>query len=122
MYLTNKRMSALSDSYSNDNQRILGKALTLAGVEYLQKQSLYGYNVGFVFPGHKLIVEVDSNTHSGKSHNNAKQRDYDKERDAHLSQFGYQTVRYSSQAVKNCSKGVVLGIQRHLLATQSSSK
>lgn len=107
----------MSDTYSTDNQRILSKALTLAGVEHLQKQCLYGYYLGFTFPGHKLIVEVDSNTCSGKSYNKAQQKDYNKERDAHLSQLGYQIVRYSSQAVKNCSKGIVLGIQRHLLAS-----
>lgn len=114
-------MAALSNTYSTDNQRILSKALTLAGVEHLQKQCLYGYYPGFIFPGHKLIVEVDNNTHNGNSYSNAKQKDCDKERDAHLSQLGYQTIRYSSQAVKNCSKGVVLGIQRHLLASQSVS-
>ena len=111
----------MTNSYSTDNQRLLSKALTSAGVEHLQRQCIYGYDTGFVFPGHKLIVEVDNNTHSGNSHNNAKQKDSDKERDAHLSQLGYQIVRYSSQAVKNCSKGVVLGIKRHLLASESSS-
>lgn len=121
MYTINKRMSALSDIYSNDNQRILSKALTLAGVEHLQKQYLYGYYLGFTFPGHKLIVEVDSNTYSGNSHNKAKQKDYDQQRDAHLSQLGYQIVRYSNQAVKNSLKGVVIGIQRHIVASKSSS-
>jgi very-short-patch-repair endonuclease len=44
------------------------------------------------------------------------QKAYNKERDAHLDQLGYQIVRYSNQAVK-LHKGVVLSIQRHLLAS-----
>ena len=110
-------MTALSDNYSTNNQRILSQALTLAGIEHLQKQCLNGYYPGFIFPGHKLIVEVDSSTHGGNTYNNAKQKDHDKERDDHLSQLGYQIVRYSNQAVKNCAKGVVLSIQRHLLTS-----
>lgn len=114
-------MSVLSDAYLTDSQRILSKALTLAGVEHLQKQCLHGYHLGFIFPGYNLIVEVDSNTHSGNSYNNIKQKDRDKERDTHLSQFGYQTVRYSKQAVKNCAKGIVLSIQSHLTASQNQN-
>ena len=110
-------MPALSDTYSTDNERILSKGLTLAGVEHLQKQCLNGYYPGFIFPGHKLIVEVDSNTHSGNSYNKAEQKAYDKEQDDHLSQLGYQIVRYSNQAVKNCTKGVVISIQRYLLGS-----
>lgn len=117
MYTINKRMPALSNTYSTDNERILSKALTLAGVEHLQKQCFYGYYPGFIFPGHKLIVEVDSHTHSGNLSNKAEQKANDKERDAYLSQLGYQTVRYSNQAVKNCTKGIVLSIQRYLLAS-----
>ena len=110
-------MLAVSDNYSTDNETILSKALTLAGVEHLKKQCLYGYYPGFIFPGHKLIVEIDDNKHSGNSHNKLQQKAYDKERDAHLNQLGYQVVRYSNQAVKNCTKGVVLSIQRHILAS-----
>ncbi len=109
-------MPVLSENYSTDNECILSKALTLAGVEHLQKQCLYGYYPGFVFPGHKLIVEVDSKTYSGNSYNKAEQKAYEQEQDARLSQLGYQVVRYSNQAVKNCTKGVVLSIQRHLSA------
>ncbi len=105
---------ALGDSYSTDNKRILSNALTLAGIEHLQKQCLYGYYPDFIFPGHNLIVEIDSNTHSGNLHNKAEQQASDKERDAHLSQLGYQIVRYSNQAVKSSTKGVVLSIQRYL--------
>ena len=118
MYTQNKSLPALSDVYSTDNvETILSKALTLAGVEHLEKQCLHGYYPGFIFPGHKLIVEVDSKTHSGNPHKKLEQKAYYKERDAHLNQLGYQIVRYSNQAVKNCTKGVVLSIQRHLLAT-----
>ncbi len=116
-YTINKKMPALSDTYSTDNEAILSKALTLAGVEHLKKPCLYGYYPGFIFPGHKLVVEVDGNTHSGNFHNKLEQKAYDKERDAHLSQLGYQIVRYSNQAVNKCAKGVVLSIQRHLLAS-----
>ena len=104
----------MSDNYSTDNKRILSNALTLAGVEHLQKQCLHSYYLDFVFPGHKLIVEVDSNTHSGNSANKEDQKAQDKERDAHLSDLGYQIVRYSNQAVKKSTKGVVLSIQRYL--------
>lgn len=107
-------MPALSDSYSTDNKRILSKALTLAGIEHLQKQCLHDYYPDFVFPGHKLIVEVDSNTHSGNSSNKEEQKVQDNERDTHLSQLGYQIVRYSNQAVKKSTKGVVMSIQRYL--------
>lgn len=110
-------MPALSDTYSTNNKRVLSNALTLAGVEHLQKQCLYGYYLDFIFPGHKLIVEVDSNTHSGNLSNKADPKADDKERDAHLSQLGYQIVRYSNQAVKNSTKGVVLSIQRHLTSS-----
>jgi very-short-patch-repair endonuclease len=85
-------------------------------VEHLQKQCVNGYHPGFVFPGHKLIVEVEGKTYSGNSHNKAEQKASDRERDAHLSQLGYRVVRYSNQAVKNCTKGVVMSIQRHLAA------
>lgn len=107
----------MSDVYSTDNKRILSRALTLAGIEHLQKQCLDGYCLDFIFPGHKLIVEVDTNMHSGNISNKAELKDSDNERDAHLSQRGYQIVRYSNQAVKNCTKGVVLSIQRHLLVS-----
>jgi very-short-patch-repair endonuclease len=117
IYKTNKRIPALNDPYSTDNKRILSKALTLAGIEHLQKQCLYGYYPDFIFPGHKLIVEVDSHMRSGNLNNKVEHKDLNKERDAHLSQLGYQIVRYSNQAVKNCTKGVVLSIQRHLLAS-----
>ena len=110
-------MPTLIDSYSTENETMLSKALTLAGVEHLKKQCLYGYYPGFIFPGYKLIVEIDGNNHSGNSHNKIQQKANDKERDAHLSQLGYQVVRYSNQAIKNCPKGVVLSIQRHLLAS-----
>ncbi len=110
-------MPALSDIYSTDNERILSKALTIAGVEHLQKQCISGYSTGFIFPGHKLIVEIDSNTHSGYLYNKTEQKAQDEERDAHLSQLGYKIVRYSNQAVKNCTKGVVLSIQRYLVAS-----
>jgi len=83
----------LGDSYSTDNKRILSNALTVAGIEHLQKQCLYGYYPDFIFLGYKLIVEIDS-THSGNLHNKAEQQASDKERDAHLSQLGYQIVRY----------------------------
>lgn len=117
MYTINKRMPALSDTYTTDNETILSKALTLAGVEHLKKQCLYGYYPSFIFPGYKLIVEIDSNKQGSNSHNKLQQKAQDKERDEHLNQFGYQVVRYSNQAVKNCTKGVVLSIQRHLLAS-----
>lgn len=107
----------MSDNYFTDNERILSKALTLAGIEHLKKQCLYGYYADFIFPGHKLIVEIDRNTHRSNLHNKADQKAYDQERDAHLSELGYQIVRYSNQAVKNCTKGVVLSIQRYLLAS-----
>ena len=110
-------MLGLSDiSTTNNVELILSKALTLAGVEHLEKQCLHGYYPSFIFPGHKLIVEVDGNTYSGNSHKKLEQKAYDKERDAHLDQLGYKIVRYSNQEVKNCPKGVVLSIQRHLLA------
>jgi len=112
-------MLTLSDTYSTNNRRILSNALTLAGVEHIQKDCIYGYYPDFVFPGHKLIVEVDSQTHSGNLDNKAEQKAVAQQRDDHLSQLGYQIVRYSNQAVKNCTKGVVLSIQRHLLASLS---
>lgn len=107
----------MSDSYSTNNKRILSNALKLAGIEHLQKQCLHSYYPDFIFPGHKLIVEVDSNTHSGNSSNKEEQKAHDQERDAQLSQLGYQIVRYSNQAVKKCTKGVVLSIQRYLSAS-----
>jgi very-short-patch-repair endonuclease len=109
-------MPALSDTYSTYTKSSLSKALTIAGIEHLQKQCVHGYYPDFIFPGHNLIVEVDSNTHSGNSSNKADQKANDQERDAHLNQLGYQIVRYSNQAVKKCTKGVVLSIQRYLLA------
>ena len=109
-------LPALSDTYSTNNERILSNALAQAGVEHLQKQCLYGYYPGFIFPGHKLVVEVESNKHVGNFCNKGEQKATE-ERDAHLSQLGYQIVRYSHQAVKNCTKGVVLSIQRYLSAS-----
>ena len=100
----------MSDTNFTDGERILSKALTLAGVQFLQKQHL----CGFIFPGHKLIVDIDSKTHNGNLYNKAEQKANDQERDAHLNELGYQVVRYSNQAVKNCTKGVVLSIQRYL--------
>ena len=114
-------MAALSDNYSTDNKRILSNALTLAGVEHLQKQCLHSYYPDFIFPGHKLIVEVDSNTHSGNSSNKEEQKAFNEERDAQLSDLGYQIVRYSNQAVKKSTKGVVLSIQRYLSANQGKN-
>ena len=111
-------MPAVITTYSTDNvETILSKALTLAGIEHLENQCLHGYYPGIIFPGHKLIVEVDGNTYSGNFHNKIDQKASDKERDAHLNQLGYQIVRYSNQAVKNCTKGVVLNIQRHLMGS-----
>ena len=105
----------MSDNHFTDGERLLSKALTLAGVQFLQKECLYGYYPDFIFPGHKLIVDIDSKTHNGNLYNKAEQKANDQERDAHLNELGYQVVRYSNQAVKNCPKGVVLSIQRHLL-------
>jgi len=102
-----------------DNQRLLSKALTLAGVKHLQNQCLYGYYPTFIFPGHNLIVEVEGKTSSPHLQNKTERKAYDQEQDTHLGQLGYQTVRYSHQAVKNCIKGVVLSIQRYLLASLS---
>ncbi len=116
IYTINKWMPTLTDTYSTDNvETILSKALTLAGIEHLEKQCLDGYYPGFIFPGYKLIVEVEGNTYSGNFHNKLEQKAHDKERDAHLSELGYQIVRYSNQAVKRCTKGVVLSIKRYLL-------
>jgi very-short-patch-repair endonuclease len=112
-------MPALGNIYSTDNELILSKALTLAGIKHLKKQYLHGYYLEFIFPGHKLIVEIEGKTHSGNLHKKVAQKAYDEERDAHLSKLGYQTVRYSNQAVKTCTKGVVLSIQRYLLASES---
>ncbi len=111
-------MLVSSDTYSTCNvETILSKALTVAGIEHLEKQCIHGYYPGIIFPGHKLIVEVDSNTYSGNSHKKLEQKAHDKERDEHLNQLGYKIVRYSNQAVKNCTRGVVISIQRHLLAS-----
>jgi very-short-patch-repair endonuclease len=62
-------MPALIDTYSTSNvETMLSKALKLAGVKHLENQCLHGYYLGIIFPGHKLIVEVDSNTYSGNSY------------------------------------------------------
>ena len=108
-------MPRLNDNYSSNNQRILSKALTIAGIDHLQKQCLYAdYYPDFVFPGHKLVVEVDSSKNTANSANKAEQETDTQERDSYLNELGYQVVRYSNQAVKNCTKGVVLSIQRYL--------
>ncbi len=107
----------MSNAYFTENEHILGKALTLAGVEHLQKQCLHGYYPDFIFPGHKLIVVIDGKMNSSHLHNKIGQKAHDQEQDTHLSQLGYQIVRYSNQAVKNCTKGVVLSIQRYLLSS-----
>ncbi|PIG90882.1 DUF559 domain-containing protein [Gloeocapsopsis sp. IPPAS B-1203] len=112
-------MPALSDTYSTNIQHILSDALTSAGIEHIQNHCLDGYHFNFAFPGHKLIVEVDSNKYSGNLYKKAEQKADDQQRDARLNQLGYQVIRYSNQAVKNSTKGVVLSIQRHLLACQA---
>lgn len=99
---------------NTNNQRILSQALTTAGVEHLQKQCLSGYYPDFIFPGYKLIVEIENNKHSGNLYNKAEQKNSNQEQDDHLTELGYQIVRYSSQAVKNSTKGVVLSIKRYL--------
>ncbi len=109
----------MSDTCTN-NERILSNALRQAGVDHLQKQCLYGYYPDFIFPGYKLIVEVESNNHSGNLCNKGVQKATE-ERNAYLNQLGYQIVRYSNQAVKNCTKGVVLSIKRYLLSSQSQN-
>ncbi|MBV8884539.1 MAG: DUF559 domain-containing protein [Chroococcidiopsidaceae cyanobacterium CP_BM_RX_35] len=107
----------MSNAYLTDNERVLGNALTLAGIQYLQKHCLHGYYPNFIFPGHKLVVVIERKSPSAFSHNGTEQKVSDQEQDLHLSQLGYQTVRYSNQAIKNCTKGVVLSIQRYLLAS-----
>lgn len=107
----------MSNAYLTDNERILGRALTLAGVEYVQNHCLHGYYPNFIFPGHKLVVVIERKSPSVFSHNGVEQKVSDEEQELCLSQLGYQTVRYSNQAIKNCTKGVVLSIQRHLLAS-----
>gem|GEM_PF-2975951 len=116
-YAINPGVPSVSNAYLTDNERILSKALTLAGVEHLQKQCLHGYYPNFIFPGHKLVVVIDRKSPSVFSHNGVEQQVSDQEQALHLSQLGYQTVRYSNQAIKNCTKGVVQSIQRYLLAS-----
>lgn len=105
----------MENPYSTDDISILSNALTLAGVEHLKKQCLDGYCYDLIFPGHKLIVEIQSKSPPHNPPKTNDQKAYEIERNLHVNELGYKIVSYSSQAVKNCAKGVVFNIQRYLL-------
>lgn len=54
---------------------------------------LLGYEVDFLWPAARLVVEADGGHHRGR------RRDHDNERDARLSRAGYLVRRYSSVAL-----------------------
>lgn len=54
---------------------------------------LVGYEVDFLWPRHRFVVEADGGQHRGR------QRDRDNERDIRLGRAGYLVRRYSSRAM-----------------------
>ncbi|MBV9386559.1 MAG: DUF559 domain-containing protein [Chroococcidiopsidaceae cyanobacterium CP_BM_ER_R8_30] len=99
----------------SDDVSILSQALALIGVEHLKRQHLNGYYFDFVFPTHKLVVEIKGKPHTHSSSSRSEQELYEQKRNDYLTQIGYKLVCYSSEALKYSVKGVALNIRRHLL-------
>ena len=78
---------------------------------------LLGYEVDFLWPAARFVVEADGGHHRGR------QRDRDNERDARLARAGYLVRRYSSAALADEARvaAEILGILGERLGAQEAA-
>lgn len=67
----------------------------LHGFKFRRQQPIDGYVADFCCFEKRLIVELD-----GAIHNKESQREYDKERDAHLRKQGFMVLRFANDELE----------------------
>ena len=82
----------------------------LAGLKFRRQQPLSQFVVDFVCTEHRLIVEVDGDSHQF-------QREYDEARTEVLLAFGYRVLRFGNEQVLNDLHAVLLAIKTAATST-----
>ena len=79
------------------------RANRLNGVKFLRQAPLGPYIVDFLAHAHKLVIEVDGDTHASDG-------DYDSRRTDWLQQQGYRVIRFTNADVMGNETGVLEAI------------
>ncbi len=75
----------------------------LGGLKFRRQHVIYAFIVDFYCPAAKLVIEIDGSVH-------AKQKKYDKAREAYLAAMGYKTIRFGNLDVAENIEMVLAGI------------
>jgi len=107
-------------SYNRTNaEKILAKALRGSGISFFQNREIEGFEVDFLIPNPKMIIEVDGFTHLSQ---NKRRADIYKEEQ--LTQKGYTVLRFTNTQVREDLPGCLAEIEayRKNLATPANRK
>ncbi len=83
------------------------RAHRLMGLPFRRQMPIAGYIVDFACPEHRLVVEID-----GESHTFDQTIERDRQRNDILQGLGWQTVRFSNDDVLNRIEDVCMHILR----------
>ncbi len=100
-------------------EEVLWQALRnrkLGGYKFRRQQPFEGFIIDFYCDEAKLGIEID-----GEIHLDASQKQYDKEREEYIREFGVEIIRFTNQQVENSLKDVKSKILQSAMERSSPS-
>jgi very-short-patch-repair endonuclease len=83
----------------------------LSGLKFRRQHPMGHYVVDFYCPDHRLVVEIDGDSH-------ANQEEYDADRTAWLEEIGCRVIRFTNREVSSQLEAVLETIQRECDVTE----